>query len=121
MDTSQRVIPRCVKFGDLDYVPRFAYGDQAEIAEVCGSGDGTPLGTGFVRLKNAEMPWTIRYDEVLLVLDGEVSIVIGDATIDAGPRDSIWLPAGTELIYRAVDALVFYAIHPVNWAEGEGT
>ncbi len=115
MDENNRSEARCVKFGDLDYMPRFAYGDQAEIAEVSGTAENTPLGTGFVRMKNASIPWAIQYDEVLLVLEGNVTIVIGENIIEAGPMDSIWLPKGTELIYQATDALVFYAVHPVNW------
>ena len=30
-------------------------------------------------------------------------------------KDSIWLPARTELIYETDSALVHFAIHPSNW------
>ncbi len=62
------------------------------------------------------IPWTIRYDEVLIVLDGRPRIHIGDDVLEAGPRDSIWLPAGTDLVYDGDDALVAYVIHPADWA-----
>ena len=108
---------RRIVFGDLPFRPRFAYGDQAEIAVVTGAEDGTLLGTGFARFHQAAIPWTVRYDEVLLVLDGRVTVETGDAALELGPRDCAWLPKGTELVYRSADALVFYAIHPSNWAE----
>ncbi len=108
---------RRIAFGDLPFLPRFAYGDQAEIAVVTGAEDGTPLGTGFARFHQAAIPWTVRYDEVLLVLDGSVTVETGEAALKLGPLDSAWLPKGSELTYRAQDALVFYAIHPSNWAE----
>ena len=110
---------RKIAFDGLSFAPRFAYGEMAEVTEVVGAGDGTELGTGFGRFINADIPWTVKYDEVLLVLEGEVEIATPQGVITAGPRDCVWLPTGTELRYRAEHALVFYAITPVNWAERE--
>lgn len=108
---------RKIAFDRLTFGPRFAYGEMAGITEVVGGGDGTALGTGFARFRDADIPWTVKYDEVILVLEGAVEIDTPEGTISAGPRDCIWLPDGTELRYRARHALVFYAITPVNWAE----
>ena len=69
-------------------------------------------------VKSAEIPWTIKYDEVILVLDGQLTIRTADSDLTAGPMECIWLPDGTELTYIAEDALMFYAIEPANWAEG---
>lgn len=110
---------RTVRFEELGFSPRFAYGDQAEVVEVTGTGDGTVLGTGFGRFTNAEIPWTTKYDEVLLVVEGEVTVRTPSGDLTAGANDCIWLPNGTELTYVAKSALVFYAIHPSNWTEAE--
>ena len=117
MSVAEKTAPRPISFRDLAFVPRFAYGDQAEIAEITGTEDGTLLGTGFARFRNASIPWTVRYDEVLLVIEGKVTVCTDDGDLVAGPLDSIWLPKGTELRYESESALVFYAIHPGNWAE----
>lgn len=117
IDNNHRSPSRSAVFDKLNFTPRFAYGDQAEVAEVTGSADGTVLGTGFARFTNAEIPWTVQYDEVVLVLEGELEIRTPDGVLKAGPKDSIWLPKGTELTYISASALVFYAIHPSNWAE----
>lgn len=109
--------PRRIGFETLDFAPRFDYGDQARIAVVTGSEDATALGTGLARFTKASIPWTVRYDEVLLVLEGHVTVRTAAGDLDAGPKDCIWLPKGTDLTYIAEDALVFYAIHPANWAE----
>jgi len=37
--------------------------------------------------------------------------------LEAGPRDTVWLPEGTELTYEAENALIVWAIHPADWAE----
>ena len=109
--------PKAVRFDGLTFAPRFAYGEQAAVAEVTGSGDGTPLGTGFARLTMAEIPWTVQYDEVVLVLEGSVTIRTAQGDFEAGPRDSVWLPKGTDLTYLSESALVFFAIHPSDWQE----
>ena len=116
-DPTQKASPRAVPFERLKFTPRFAYGDQAEVTEVTGTGDGTVLGTGFARFTDACIPWTVQYDEVLLVLEGEVRIETAGGELVAGPHDSIWLPKGTELTYISSFALVFYTIHPANWSE----
>ncbi|MFS2013022.1 hypothetical protein ACCD06_24690 [Azospirillum sp. CT11-132] len=89
---------------------------MAELAEVSGSKDGTVLGTGFVRLRNARLEWTVPYDEVLIVLDGDLRVHTAHGVLRAGPFDSVWLPAGSDLVYEAENALVVYAIHPADWA-----
>lgn len=108
---------RVARFDTLEFSPRFDYGHMAEVTEVTGTADGTVLGTGFGRFRDAEIPWTVKYDEVLLVLEGQVTVRTAEGDLSAGPHDCIWLPNGTELTYIAEDALVFYAIQPSNWAE----
>ena len=113
-----KTAPMTISPNRLSYTPRFAYGEMAEVATVCGPDDGTELGAGYVRMTGAEIPWQIKYDEVVLVVEGALTIRTEGGDLSAGPGESIWLPAGTELTYIAEDALVFYAIHPANWTEG---
>jgi ethanolamine utilization protein EutQ len=107
---------RVIAFKDIAFVPRFEHGDVCTIGEVVGAREGTELGTGFARMTGARIPWTTSYDEVLTVIEGNLQLRAGGAVHRLGPRDSIWIPSGTELIYEAEDALVHYAIHPVGAA-----
>ena len=109
--------PRVTRFADLQFSPRFEYGDQAQAVQICGPDDMSELGAGFGRLTHARFPWTIKYDEIIIVLEGSLTIHTGGEALTAGPFDSIWLPAGTELEYAAENALIVYAIHPANWAD----
>ncbi|WP_299850766.1 ethanolamine utilization protein EutQ [uncultured Roseovarius sp.] len=110
---------RVTSLSAAKFMPRFEYGHMAQASVVTGTGeDGTRLGSGFVRMKDASIPWTVQYDEVILVLEGELTVRTRDGDLRAGPMDCIWLPNGTELTYVAVSALMFYAIEPANWAEG---
>lgn len=115
--TSGQTPAKVVPFESLDFAPRFEHGEMAQLAEVSGGKDGTELGVGFGRMTNARIDWTVRYDEVLIVIEGLLRVHVGDEVLEAGPKDSIWLPKGTALTYEAEDALVAYAIHPVDWKD----
>ena len=108
-------------FKDLTFAPRFEFGDMAQVTEVTGTSLGSRLGSGFGHFENAEIPWTVQYDEVLLVLEGQLKVRLKDSDMSAGPRDCVWLPKGTSVTYIAEDALVFYAIEPANWAQEDKT
>ena len=110
-----RTALRVAAFDALEFAPRFEYGEMASVAGLCGADDGTELGTGWGRFDNARIPWTIRYDEVLTVFDGSLRVHACGEIYELGPRDSLWLPEGTELVYEAEAALVHFAIHPSDW------
>ena len=108
-----------MRSADLIFTPRFEYGDQAQVASLCGADDGTRLGAGLVRLSGASIPWTIKYDELIYVLEGTFTVQTDESSLSAQAGDSIWLPAGTRLTYQSDKALLFYAIYPADWATGE--
>jgi len=117
--TSEKAPVRLLRFDALEFVPRFEYGEMAEVSGICGAEDGTELGTGWGKLTNARIPWTIQYDEVLTVFDGLLKLHANGEVHELKPRDCIWLPTGTELIYEAESALIHFAIHPSNWHQVE--
>jgi len=117
--TTSKTAPRRVRFADLEFAPRFEYGEMAEIAGISGSEDGGEFATGWGRLRNARIPWTLRYDEVLTVFEGLLRVRVGADSFELGPRDCLWLPRGTGLVYEAESALVHFAIHPADWQESQ--
>jgi len=119
MNSANKAEVRLGRFDDLEFVPRFEYAEMAEVSAVCGAEDGTELGVGWGRLSNARIPWTIKYDEVLTVFEGVLNLHAIGVVHELQPRDSIWLPKGTELVYEAEAALIHFAIHPSNWHEIE--
>ena len=107
---------KVVPYDKVAFKPRATYGEMCSIGQICGEAQSTELGFGFARMTNARIPWTIRYDEVLFVVSGVLKVHCNGGTLVGRPHDSIWLPAGTELVYEAEDCLMAYAIHPVDWA-----
>ena len=110
---------RLMPFNELQFSPRFEYGEMAEVTGLCGDEDGSELGCGWGRMTNARIPWTIKYDEVLTVFEGQLTLHANGQAHQLNPKDAIWLPSGTELIYEAEYALVHFAIHPSNWHEAD--
>jgi len=73
-------------------------------------------GVGLVKLTSADIPWTIKYDEFILVLHGSFTVTTETEELTASAMQSIWLPAGTKLTYKSDQAFLLYAIHPTDWA-----
>ncbi|PTM98934.1 ethanolamine utilization protein EutQ [Mycoplana dimorpha] len=117
--TDQAKAPaRVNRFSALNFQPRFAYPEMADVVEVAGLADRSELAGGFARFRDADIPWQVKYDELILVISGEFSVETPAGLLEAAPMDTIWLPAGTPVRYRSKDALVFYSLQPASWAEG---
>ncbi len=79
------------------------------------------LGAGIGILLDCRMEWTVTYDEVLFILEGNFRLETKDSTFHAGPGDTLWIPEGTWIVYKA-DAPVtfFYAVAPVTGSPTTG-
>ncbi|MCY4148773.1 MAG: ethanolamine utilization protein EutQ [Gammaproteobacteria bacterium] len=100
---------RMMRFADLEFAPRFEHGDTSQVAELCGTDDATQLGVGWARLSKARIFWTIRYDEVVAVYQGQLKLHTEGKTHQLSELDSIRLPGGTQLVHEAEHALIQYA------------
>ena len=110
---------RIVGFDDIEFAPRFEFGEMAEVAGVCGAADGSSLGVGWGRLHNARIPWTIRYDEVLTVFEGELRLHTGCVGMPHHLIQVTWdaLYPSNLSCSTTRSALIHFAIHPANWQE----
>ncbi|MDQ2067604.1 cupin domain-containing protein [Xinfangfangia sp. CPCC 101601] len=79
------------------------------------------IGAGIGVFENCRMEWTVTYDEVLFILEGEFTLRTKQGVFKAGPGDTLWIPEGTWLIYEA-DAPVtfFYSVAPVTGSPTTG-
>jgi ethanolamine utilization protein EutQ len=61
------------------------------------------------------VPWTVTYDEVLFIHEGNFKLRVGENVYNAGPGDTLWIPADTPLVYDAPERVTFfYAVSPVS-------
>jgi ethanolamine utilization protein EutQ len=94
-----------------------------ELARVITTPATTGLGGGFSRFTGqAELAdWTLRYDEVFYVIEGELVIESAGQTVRGGPGEVILIPAGTTVTYRSGPGTkAFFVLHPRDWAERAG-
>ena len=76
------------------------------------------MGCSVLSMKQASLPWTVKYDEYFYCLEGELSLHVGDKTTVMEPGDGVWIPDNTKLVYEAKDsAKVIVALYPVDWKE----
>ncbi len=100
------------------FVPYGGPPGDAKIARVIGPETSATMGAGVAVFEGISVPWTVRYDEVIIVLEGDFRLRAGEAVYDCGPGDMLWIPENTALAYEADGrATVFYALYPVDWKE----
>jgi ethanolamine utilization protein EutQ len=91
-----------------------------ELARVITTPATTGLGGGFARFTRDAVlaDWTLRYDEVFYVIEGELIIESGSDTVRGGPGEVILIPAGTTVTYRSGPGTkAFFVLHPRDWAD----
>jgi ethanolamine utilization protein EutQ len=91
-------------------------GAQTRLRDVVTSGDGAPMAAGYMELDRGEFPWTLTYDEVDIVLDGELVITRGGEQVRGGPGDVIFIPKGSRITFGTPSHVRFvYVAYPANW------
>lgn len=92
------------------------------IARLINHGLSDHIGAGIEILESVSIEWTVTYDEVLFIHEGEMTIVTGAERWHCNPGDIVWLPKDTTLSYDATKGrcAYFYALYPVDWAKRQG-
>jgi ethanolamine utilization protein EutQ (cupin superfamily) len=78
----------------------------------------TQLGGGYMKFsEEAEFAdWTLRYDEVLFVQQGELEIVSEGKSVKAHAGQAILIPDGEKVTYRGRAGTVgFFVLWPFDW------
>jgi len=80
--------------------------------------DRSPMGAGYMSLDNGEMQWTLTYDEIDIVLEGELVITRGSEQVRGKTGDVIYIPKGSSITFGTPNWTRFvYVTFPVNWNE----
>jgi ethanolamine utilization protein EutQ len=96
---------------------------KATIARMITPEISNSMGGGIAKFDGCSIEWTVLYDEIIVVLEGKVRLRLGKGyrqKLEAKPGDVIWLPEGTPLKYEGEKAVLFYALHPVDWRKRHG-
>jgi ethanolamine utilization protein EutQ len=101
-----------------------APGTEVRLRDVVTSADGSPVAAGYMTLdaaqggpkSGAEFPWTLTYDEIDVVLEGELVITRGQEVVRGRPGDVIFIPKGSRITFGTPGHTRFvYVAYPADW------
>lgn len=113
---------RIFKAGELPWTTARTSSGNTKIARVINTANSDHVGAGIEVLENVSITWTVTYDEVLFIHEGEMEIETNGERWSCSRGDIVWLPNGTTLAYDASKGrcAYFYALYPVDWAARQG-
>ncbi|EGJ2593123.1 ethanolamine utilization acetate kinase EutQ [Salmonella enterica] len=94
---------------------------QPSFTSVTGKGgvkviDGSSMAAGFMQWDNAFFPWTLNYDEIDMVLEGELHVRHEGETMIAKAGDVMFIPKGSSIEFGTPTSVRFlYVAWPANW------
>ncbi|MFA7552821.1 MAG: ethanolamine utilization acetate kinase EutQ [Spongiibacteraceae bacterium] len=102
-----------VQFGRFDGVKDHAIG----LTDVITSSDNSSIAAGYMQWEKCSFPWTLEYDEIDIVLEGELHISCDGKTYIGKPGDVFFIPKGASIEFAAPEKVRFvYVTYPADWA-----
>lgn len=119
--TQQRT-PRLFSAADRAWMTAKTATGNTTIARLINGSNSDHIGAGIEVLENVSITWTVTYDEVLFIHEGEMAIETNGERWACRSGDIVWLPNGTTLTYDSSKGrcAYFYALYPVDWAKRQG-
>lgn len=90
------------------------------LARVVGIETAKTMGAAFATFDNCSVEWTVRYDEVVYVIEGTFRLKVNGEARECHAGDVLWIPENTPLIYEGEGAKVLFVISPGDWRERHG-
>ena len=101
-----------VKFGRFDGAEPHCVG----LTDLVTGDDGSSMAAGFMQWENAFFPWTLNYDEIDMVLEGELHVRHAGETMIAKAGDVMFIPKGSSIEFGTTSSVKFlYVAWPANW------
>lgn len=107
------------KFAIADAVFERSPGQDGEVfaGNLVDERDGAPITIGFGRYgPNQSIDERIAVDDVMVVLEGRVTVLSEDGTVTAGPGEIVHMPKGASVTIRSHEqgAITAYVTYP-HW------
>lgn len=80
----------------------------------------TELSAGFVTFPDGgrSEPWTLPYEEVLYVIEGTLTLHVGDEAVVAETDELVTLENGATVVYEGTPGTrVLFSLVPADWLE----
>lgn len=90
---------------------------DVRLEDVITAKHGSPVAAGFMSLHKGSFPWTLTYDEVQYVIEGELHLVTDKGTKIGKPGDVLFIPKGTSVTFSTPQwAKFLYVTYPAEWS-----
>ena len=90
---------------------------DVRLVDVITADHGSPIAAGFLSFHKGSFPWTLTYDEIEFVLEGEIHIGTAQGTVVGKPGDVLYIPKGTQITFGTPGwAKILYVTYPAEWA-----
>jgi ethanolamine utilization protein EutQ (cupin superfamily) len=112
------------KFSLADAAMERSPGQEADIyvGNLVDERQGGPVTIGYGRYdSNQTLTDMIAVDDIMIVLEGRLSVSFSDGTLDAGAGDIVYMPKGNKVTIRSYDtgAVTAYVTYP-HWRTAGG-
>ncbi len=92
--------------------------NRVGIVDVVTDADGSSMGAGFMAWENCFFPWTLTYDEIDYVIEGELHIRCNGETSVGKAGDVLFIPKNSSIEFGTPSKVKFlYVAYPANWAD----
>ncbi|MDP3449161.1 MAG: cupin domain-containing protein [Anaerolineaceae bacterium] len=89
---------------------------NVKLKDVITSEQGSPMSSGYMTLEKGEFPWKLTYDEIDIILEGELVITRGCQVITGKPGDTLFIPKGSDITFGTPNHVRFvYVTYPADW------
>jgi len=95
--------------------------DKVGIIEVLNKRECPNLATGFMDIEKSSFDWTLGYDELDYIIEGDMEITVDGKTYKGHAGDIFFIPMNTSITFSSPNyCKFFFTAYPSNWQELSG-
>ncbi len=86
--------------------------DKVFYQEIINKDDGCSMNAGFITIENCKFDWECQCEELYHVVEGTLTVTVGDKVYTAQPGDSVFFPNGAKVAFGSPNKMkAFYATY----------
>ena len=95
--------------------------DKVGIKEILNIRECPNMATGFMEIEKTNFDWTLGYDELDYIVEGNMDITVNGKTYHGHAGDVFFIPMNTSITFSSPDyCKFFFSTYPANWQELSG-
>ncbi len=93
-------------------------GDKVFLKDIFSLEESPRLGCGLMEMDKTTFDWTLNYDEVDYIIEGQLEVIIDGRKVVGKKGDVMLIPKGSKIQFSAPDYAKFiYVVFPANWEQ----